>query len=72
MRIKAARDLVEYTGASLKKLTSIVSKEFKVIGNRLKNLLMKKKQKNRIQSCSWTARNPPIAGILPAEAHTLC
>ena len=39
MRIKAARDLVEYTGASLKKLTSIVSKEFKVIGNRLKKLV---------------------------------
>ena len=37
VRTEAARDLGEYTGASLKKLASIVSNELKVsIGNRLK------------------------------------
>ena len=75
MRLKAARDLIEYTGASLKKMSSIGSKvkSVKRIGICVtESLLKKKKQLDMIQSDSWTARTPPIAGIQPAEAHTLC
>ena len=46
MRLKAARDLIEYTGASLKKMASIVSKvkSVKRIDIRVTESLLKKKQ----------------------------
>ncbi len=74
MRLKAARDLIEYSGASLKKMASTVSKgkSVKRIGMCVTESLLRKKIIDMIQSDSWTAHTPPITGIQPAEAHTLC
>ena len=50
MRLKAARDLIEYTGASLKKMSSIGSKvkSVKRIGICVTESLLKKKKNNWI------------------------